>query len=214
MTDSHTIVVGSRELVSPLRERPEIAHAPIKVFSTDDIRVALETILETRPRFLVLDHEFSKSQRGTAMLERLHADPGFVSTEILVVKGTTVAPLAPTPEPPPEANLDWRGTRRVPRIRMRTGIEVQVDGNVAKLVDLSTLGAQVVSTSALKPNQRVRFVLSVAAGARLSATIAWANFELPQGKAAPQYRAGLEFVDADKNTIERFCVTHAKKERD
>jgi hypothetical protein len=211
MADSHTIVVGSRELVLPLRERPDIARTTIEVFPTDDIRAALETILETRPRFLVLDHEFSASSRGTAMLDRLHADPGFVSTEILVVRGTIVEPLTLAPEPRPAEGLDWRGTRRVPRIRMRAGIDVQVDGNVARLVDLSTMGAQVVSAAALKPNQRIRFILSVAAGARLAATIAWANFELPKGKAAPQYRAGLEFADPDKGSLERFCVAHAQK---
>ena len=34
-----------------------------------------------------------------------------------------------------------------------------VDGNPAALVDLSTVGAQVVSPTVLKPNQRVRVVL-------------------------------------------------------
>jgi hypothetical protein len=97
----------------------------------------------------------------------------------------------------------------VPRIRIRPGIEVQVDGSAAQLVDLSTLGAQVVSGAALKPNQRVRFMLASDFGARLVATVAWANFELPKGKAAHQYRAGLAFSNPDAGTLERFCVTHA-----
>ena len=59
----------------------------------------------------------------------------------------------------PHAKLDQRGTRRAPRVRMREGIEVLVDGNTASLVDLSTVGAQVVCTSVLKPNQRVRVTL-------------------------------------------------------
>jgi hypothetical protein len=36
------------------------------------------------------------------------------------------------------------------------GVEVAIDGNVATLIDLSIIGAQVVSQTILKPNQRVR----------------------------------------------------------
>ena len=34
-----------------------------------------------------------------------------------------------------------------------------VDGNPAALIDLSTVGAQVVSATVLKPNQRVRVIM-------------------------------------------------------
>jgi len=52
--------------------------------------------------------------------------------------------------------LDWHGTRRAPRYRVRTGVEIQVDGNPASVVDLSAVGAQVVSGTVLRPNQKVR----------------------------------------------------------
>jgi len=56
----------------------------------------------------------------------------------------------------------------------------------------------------LRPNQKVRinlpnddFML------RFRGAIAWAKFELPTATAAaPQYRAGVEFVDADAKTID------------
>ncbi len=57
----------------------------------------------------------------------------------------------------------------------------------------------------LRPNQKVRinlpnddFML------RFRGAIAWAKFELPTAAAAtaPQYRAGVEFVDADAKTID------------
>jgi len=37
--------------------------------------------------------------------------------------------------------------------------------------------------------------------------IAWAKFELPKAPVkAPQYRAGVEFTDADAKAIDNFCA--------
>jgi hypothetical protein len=107
----------------------------------------------------------------------------------------------------PPVALDQKGTRRAQRFRIIEGIEVLIDGNPAMLVDLSTVGAQVVSGTLLKPNQRVR--LSFTEGAkpvRFSAGVAWSAFELP--KAGPRYRAGIEFFDADPDAVGRFCDTN------
>jgi hypothetical protein len=41
---------------------------------------------------------------------------------------------------------------------------------------------------------------------RVNASIAWAAFEIPTG--GPQYRAGIEFLDADAATLEGFCRRH------
>jgi hypothetical protein len=99
--------------------------------------------------------------------------------------------------------LDLRGTRRAPRVDIADGVEVLVDGNPASLVDLSAVGAQVISLTILKPNQRVRVVLPESGRPiRLSAAVAWAAFEMP--KAGPRYRAGLEFFDGDADVLGRF----------
>ena len=94
--------------------------------------------------------------------------------------------------------LDWHGTRRAPRFRIRQGVEIQLDGNPASLVDLSVMGAQVMSATILRPNQSVRisvpndeFVM------RFRGAVAWAKFELPKPTEPPRYRAGVEFADAD-----------------
>ena len=79
-----------------------------------------------------------------------------------------------------------------------------IDGNNAALVDLSVIGAQVVSATILKPNQRVR--MSIADGKRplrFNAGVAWASFEL--AKTGPQYRAGIEFFDAEPAAVQKFC---------
>ena len=122
-----------------------------------------------------------------------------------------VAPVVvPTVAPPaaPVAPLDQRGTRRAPRFRIAAKVEIQVDGHPATLVDLSTVGAQVVSVGALKPNQRVRITMGDAkASLRFNAAVAWAKFEIPPG-SGPRYRAGLDFVDADHKSVDAFCARH------
>jgi hypothetical protein len=66
------------------------------------------------------------------------------------------------------------------------------------------IGAQVVSPTILKPNQRIRISMGEATKPlRFSATVAWASFEL--ARTGPRYRAGLEFVDADADAVRQFC---------
>jgi hypothetical protein len=113
--------------------------------------------------------------------------------------------VAEAPAPAPPAPLDQRGTRRAPRFKMREAIEVTVDGNPAVLVDVSVIGAQVLSQTILKPNQRVRMSLPQnPRPIRFSAGVAWAAFEMPKGKPSPHYRAGLEFFDADREAVGEF----------
>jgi hypothetical protein len=111
------------------------------------------------------------------------------------------APVATAEQP---KALDWQGTRRAPRFRVRAGVELQLDGNPAAVIDLSTVGAQVISPTVLRPNQKVRislpnddFLL------RFRGAVAWAKFELPKAPVkAPQYRAGVEFTDGDAAAID------------
>jgi hypothetical protein len=125
------------------------------------------------------------------------------------------APVAVAAEPappsvarvePPVRPLDWHGTRRAPRVRLRAGVEIQLDGNPARVLDLSIVGAQVVSATILRPNQKVRvsmpsddFVM------RFRGSVAWARFELAERGTPPRYRAGVEFADADAAAIDRYC---------
>jgi hypothetical protein len=116
------------------------------------------------------------------------------------------APVATADEP---RLLDWHGTRRAARFRIRQGVEIQLDGNPAALIDLSVLGAQVISATILRPNQRVRisvptddFVM------RFRGAVAWAKFELPKPTEPPRYRAGVEFADADAAAMDDYCLKH------
>ncbi len=194
---------------------------------------ALQAILEQRPRLIVLERLFAATPRGAALINRIKTDPQLGHAEVrvmshtgdylrLVAKGTAAdgpgetssdgtdaAPAAAeasvaTEEAP--RPLDWHGTRRAARHRVRGGVEIQLDGNPASVVDLSIVGAQVVSSTILRPNQKVRvsipnedFVM------RFRGAVAWAKFELPKPTSPPRYRAGVEFTDADAEAVEDFC---------
>lgn len=110
---------------------------------------------------------------------------------------------SPSPAVAAPAPLDQRGTRRAPRFSVTKGVEVTIDGKPAALINLSVVGAQVVSPTILKPNQRVRITLPDSESPiRVMAGVAWAAFEMP--KSGPVYRAGIEFYDAEAGNLDRF----------
>lgn len=134
------------------------------------------------------------------------AAPAGASTSSGPAKTASAATVLATPAP----KLDQRGTRRATRYKISPPLDVLVDGNAATLIDLSTLGAQVVSKSVLKPNQRVRIAFNdEQMSLRFNGAVAWAWFEIPP-HSGPSYRAGIEFVDADQRAVEAFCVRHRK----
>jgi len=203
-------------------------------FTDADALIALEVITRRRPKVVALEREFATTPRGMALINRIKADPALDYAEIRVIQRdgehheviargsgaaadpdsarAVVAAAAPAPAAP-VAPLDQRGTRRAPRFRIAGDVDAVIDGNTALLIDLSSIGAQVVSTVVLKPNQRVRMALADDSGnVRFNATVAWASFEIPP-KTGPRYRAGIEFVDAEGKAVDAFRARHQQKDR-
>ena len=236
------VIIAALNLTPSLCERLADEGELLTFADTEPIQ-ALQTILEQRPRLIVLERLFAATPRGAALINRIKTDPQVSQAEIRVMSHTgdytrvvsrgtaalaepaaieTAAIAPPTfvaveteEETSPVATaeqprqLDWHGTRRAPRFRIREGVEIQLDGNPAHLVDLSVMGAQVVSATILRPNQRVRisvptdeFVM------RFRGAVAWAKFELPRPTEPPRYRAGVEFSDADPSAMDDYCGRH------
>lgn len=186
--------------------------------------------MSRRPATIALERQFAATPRGAALINRIKTDPALHGSELRIVSHdsdyTRVLPrpaasaqasaaaasaaiiaAAPAAVAAP-APLDQRGTRRAPRFRIAGDMSMLLDGNAARLVDLSEVGAQVISPTVLKPSQRVRAVLTDDHGAlRFNAAVAWAFFEIPSQRG-PQYRAGVNFVDADGNAVGAFCLRH------
>ena len=251
------VLIASSDLLPALEQRAGVSGQALR-FSDAQPLEALEAITLHRPPLVVLERFFAATPRGSALINRIKADPGCANAEIRVLSHTgdysrvivkpaqdaapAQAPVpgapaganagavpvpspvakapAPAPAPAPSTapsakaqapapgtssaaavaappHLDWRGTRRHPRFRLKDGIVAQIDGKEAVIVDLSEGGAHVVSASPLRPNQKVRISIPLEPDARLRATVAWASFELPKGSGGPRYRAGIEFNDSD-----------------
>jgi CheY-like chemotaxis protein len=225
------VVIAASNLISPLCDQLA-SEGELITFSDSEPIQALQAILERRPELIVLERLFAATPRGAALINRIKTDPELAHAEITVMSHTgdytrqitrTGAPggagaaekktagAAPSVEVLPAAAaevtraIDWHGTRRAPRVRVKKGVEVQLDGNAVTVVDLSAVGAQVLSATILRPNQKVRVTLPKSGSSvRCRGAIAWAKFELPKPSASPVYRAGVEFLDADAAVVNEF----------
>ena len=207
------MLIAADHLLPALKQQTRTLGTDIELvaFADTDVLLALDAIGRRRPRLVALEKSFAESSRGVALINRLKADPRLGQLEIHVVSGTTevradTGPAAAPAVGAPAEEIDYRGTRRAARYKMASGLEVDINGNGATVLDLSTIGAQVVSPTILKPNQRVRVTLSdEQTQARCQAVVAWATFEMPPG-SAPRYRAGLEFLDATPRPSTRSAL--------
>ena len=76
------------------------------------------------------------------------------------------------------------------------------------IIDLSTVGAQIMSATVMKPRQKLRLtVADEQATLRFNAAVAWAKFEIPP-ESGPRYRAGIEFLDVDAADLDQFRLRH------
>jgi hypothetical protein len=95
--------------------------------------------------------------------------------------------------------------RQARRLRVRDSVEVTVDGVESSLVDVSSIGAQILSSAAMRPNKVLRMVLRH--GDRTlscKSRVMWARFEPAKGSAEACYRVGVKFTDVDQQSVEAF----------
>lgn len=224
MSPSSIVLIGPADAIPSLRERLD-SGAELHTFTDAQALEALDHIVRSKPRIVALDHEFSSSSRGMALVNRIKDDPSLTECEVRVIAHegvlSTVAARRPASTHAagggsaaaavaPKGPLDQRGTRRAARVRIADGVEVLVDGNNASLVDLSAVGAQVLCATVLRPNQRVRLTFTDSKGAiRCNGSIAWASLELPKG-LPPRYRAGIDMTGADPEPVKKFAERHKK----
>ena len=229
MSDACIVLIASPNLLGVLKERAAEADSQneILTFADVDALKALDTITRRKPAVIALERMFASTPRGAALINRIKADPSLVESEIRIVsRDSDDARITAKRTPPPTQGggagtataamevaprvqaLDHYGTRRAPRFKVAGTVDVLVDGNSATLVDVSIVGAQVLTASVLKPNQRVRMALPEDGSAiRFNAAVAWAKFEIPP-QSGPRYRAGLEFLDANTAALDAYCARH------
>src|SRR3954465_14499153 len=162
------LVIAAENLMPALRERVKVEGEVVGFADTEPIQ-ALQAIMDQRPALVVLERLFAATPRGSALINRIKSDPQLAHAEVRVMSHTgdysrqVVKPSAvPAPAAQPVSGstqasnssvatedapkpLDWHGTRRAQRFTLRGGVELQLDGNPAAVIDLSTVGAQVIS---------------------------------------------------------------------
>ena len=217
---SRIVLIGSSDALPGLQERLDPS-ADVQTFTESDALEALDHIIRTQPALVAMHDEFADSSRGEALINRIKDDAALSDVEVRVMANNAAqnrvavkrgshggGGAAVAVEEAPKPALDQKGTRRAPRIRVKDGVEVAVDGNPAALIDLSAVGAQVVSATVLKPNQRVR-VLIDNGKVKCAGAVAWAAFEMPKGMPT-RYRAGIDFPGANAEALSLFCEKHRR----
>jgi hypothetical protein len=225
MASDLTIVVAdvtrSAAIRSAMRLPGRIVH-----FTNSNLALPLEAIRTQQPSVVAIDAVLMQTQQGLGFLKRVEglAIPGCTIQLIVRNSGTwtttahDVPPAkdatpvvgAPTLASPSRSAIvaapkTGTNTRRASRFAMASTLDAVVEGGQASLIDISVLGAQLVSQPVLRPGQTVKITLPDAGEIlRLTANVAWSTFlQSKQGTAV--YRAGVAFTDATQETLEDYC---------
>lgn len=213
------VLIAATGVHAVLRKRLSTEALELLLFNETEVLKALEVISTKHPSLVVLERGFSVTPRGVALIRRIKADPSLEATTIQIEsadeppagapadQSAVVAAVATTPVK--VATLDT-GTRRAPRFVPDDALEVQVDGARATLLDISTVGAKLLTSVAVRPNQRVRLSLQDKGETiRCSAAVVWASFEIPKD-SGPRYRVGVDFVNPDAAKLGAFIARHTR----
>ena len=93
---------------------------------------------------------------------------------------------------------------------MRDAVEVFVDGRGGTLIDLSNVGAQILSRGAVRPNQSVGLLLPRAEGSvRCKGRVVWVLSEPSGASEVARYRVGVRFDHVDAPALDAFMIKHA-----
>ncbi len=222
---SRIVLIGPEDTLPDLQERLDPG-ADVETFTDSEALEALDHIIRTQPALVAMQDDFADSSRGQALINRIKDDATLSAVEVRVMaknaaqnrvavkRGSHGGTATAVAEDEAKPALDVKGTRRATRVRIKDGVEVSVDGNTAALVDLSTVGAQVVSPTVLKPNQRVRVILGDGKNAvKCAGSIAWAAFEMPKGMPT-RYRAGIDWgLTPEGPSVDAFSKKNKKVEK-
>ena len=117
-----------------------------------------------------------------------------------------MAEAAPVAGPSDEV---WQELRLTSRHYFKESIPVQINGDTGTLFDLSISGCQLLSPSALKPNQAIKIQLPGQPVIHCAGKVVWTRLEAAASAQLLSYRAGVRFTKADAGAIESFTAAHA-----
>jgi hypothetical protein len=225
MPTNLAIVIADATRLKIIRERLRLPGQAMH-FSATNLVAAIDHIRSYQPNLIAVDALYAQTPAGIASMERIEraatsgaeirlitalngqwvtvarkpvpsvdgSDPGVITVSRPVL---AIAPVVPL------------NTRRAPRFLLRDSLSAIVENGSARLVDISALGAQVVSQPALRPNQTIKLALpDTTETLRVTAHVAWSMFEKPQTVIEPYYRAGIQFTNYAQQALEDYRRRH------
>jgi hypothetical protein len=208
LPDPCTVLIAPADVLPALKQRVAHLDGELLTFSDAEPLRALEAITARKPAVVLLERLFAATPRGAALISRIKADRSLATSEIRVISRDSEHVRVSPRKPAGGGALDQRGTRRAPRVKVTGQMTIQIDMRAATIVDLSGVGAQVLSSSVVRPGQKLKMLVADdLASLSFTASVAWASFETAPDGAA-RYRSGVEFVDADRGEVEAFCNRH------
>ena len=223
MPSDLTIVIADVTRMAAIRSGLPLSGRVVQ-FTNFDLSSALEAIKRDEPRVVAIDALLVETQQGAGLIKRVESLAKAGCAIRLIVRGnrawttTEHGAQSPTDEAPMglasatpgrsavvAAAKTGANTRRAPRFPMLDSLNAAVEGGQASLVNISVLGAQVVSQPVLRPGQTVKIALPDQDDMlRLTAHVAWSTFQ--QSKQGTMvYRAGVAFTDAAQEAIDDYC---------
>lgn len=226
-----SIVVADATRLGPIRDSVPMPGRAMH-FASASIGSAMASIRAYRPKVVAVDAIFAETAPGAAFLDQVDA-VGIPGIKVLLVAdegdGWVTMPrsmakvlngssqtaavaraLAAVSAPVPAAVREpVSSTRRAPRFLLRSPLNVAVEAGEASLVNMSVLGAQIVSLPLLRPSQKIQIALpDHDETLSVAAQVAWSMFERPRLQDEPFYRVGLEFSGSAQKELEEYRRRH------
>jgi hypothetical protein len=233
MPSDMTIVVADGARLAAIRNTMQLPGRALH-FNASSVSAALESIRMNRPRLVAVDAVFAHTPAGIAFIDCVDTlanpqgdirlivhlegrwvtaprDGGAAAVKAPLPAAAPVVPAIVAPPAPVIAAPVPVGTRRAPRFLVRDAVNAVVESGSASLVDISVLGAQVVSRPVLRPSQKIKITLPDTGDLlHVTAHVAWSMFEKPMTDA--YYRAGIEFTGAAQQALEDYRRRHCAAE--
>jgi hypothetical protein len=216
MANDLTVLVADPPRMASFRDELRLEGRVLR-FSSSNLASVFESVRANQPAIIAVDALFVATPAGKAFIDRVEhlAIPGLEIHLVLRQNGAwTTRAMAEPPAPAPPIDVKGTGlnTRRAPRFLVLDPLQAGVNQREAGLIDLSVLGAQVLSEPALRPNQTIKISLPDAGETlRVNANIKWSLFEKPKYAADAYYRAGVEFTEVTP-ALEDYCRRHCAED--
>jgi hypothetical protein len=233
MPSDFTVVVADAARMPAIRAGLQVFGRAMHITS-GNLASAMDSIKNFQPKLVAVDVVFAQTLTGASFIERVEklaiadseirliarSEGAWITTSrgqragVIVPPSIVAAPsIVAMPAPVGGTQVGAVSTRRAPRFLVRDPLDVVVENGSAALIDISILGAQVVSGPALRPNQKIRIALPDNRDMlHVTAHVAWSTFEKPKLVEDAYYRAGIEFTGSAQEALEDYRRRHCAAE--